>query len=422
MTIRSFSGAAGCGKTYQLMATLSATLEDRPLEDGQKVLALTFMHGSRRRLDDRLAGIARLNRRFDCSTLDSFAWRIICRWRALLTHLGEEFPDVGAYERVCELASILIAREEVARWIAATFPVVVVDEAQDLTPNRLTIVQNLAPYVELLVASDEFQCLVEELRPNVACEWLAAAGNEVVLIQPQRTNDQHLLAAARAVRSGQAPVSGGKFKVVATPNAGMAATWISNAISWNRSGNRIAIITPTMGTFANQVRLWVESRTTSKQNGPHNVSVEQPEAVRSKTFIEALALPDHASLTEAQAIIADQPRSIKLEFIKLLDRQRRTKGQTVFSREEMELAILQIFANQRRFAGNDGAGVRLLTVHGAKNREFDLVLVLWPAAIGGDEIQKRRLLYNAITRARGQCLVLVQSAQAMGLPPFTYPA
>ncbi|WP_454841959.1 ATP-binding domain-containing protein [Pseudomonas hormoni] len=61
-----------------------------------------------------------------------------------------------------------------------------------------------------------------------------------------------------------------------------------------------------------------------------------------------------------------------------------------------------------------------MTVHAAKNREFDLVLALWPAAIGGDEILKRRLLYNAITRAKGQCLVLVQSTRAMMAPPFTY--
>lgn len=420
MTIKSFSGAAGCGKTYQLMTALSALLLDKPLLDGQKVLALTFMHGSRRRLDDRLAGIARLNRRFDCSTLDSFAWRIVCRWRALLTHLGEELPEVGAYDRVCDLASVLIARQEVVRWIAATFPVVVVDEAQDLTQNRLAIVQSLEPHVDLLVASDEFQCLVEELRPNPACHWLANAGNEMVLDQPQRTHDQHLLAAARAIRSGEAPVTAGKFKVVATPNAGMAGTWISNAISWNRAGNRVAIITPTMGTFANQVRQWVETRTTTRQNGPHRVNLEQSEAERCRLLIDALGLPDNASFLEAQVLIAAQPRAIKLDFISLLDKQRRTRGQEFFSRQDMESAILQVFANQRRFIGNDGPGVRLLTVHGAKNREFDLVLVLWPAAIGGDNMQKRRLLYNAVTRAKSQCLVLVQSAQALTLPPFTY--
>ena len=86
----------------------------------------------------------------------------------------------------------------------------------------------------------------------------------------------------------------------------------------------------------------------------------------------------------------------------------------------MEETILQSFSSQRRLAGNDGAGIRMMTVHAAKNREFDLVLALWPAAIGGDEIQKRRLLYNAITRAKGQCLVLVQSTRAMVAPPFTY--
>lgn len=421
MTIRSFSGAAGCGKTYQLMAMLSSILEARPLREGQKILALTFMHGSRRRLDERLAGIATLSRRYDCSTLDSFAWRIVCRWEALLVHLGEEVPDVGAYERVCELASILIARSEVARWVAATFPLVVVDEAQDLTPNRLAIIQGLEPFVELLVASDEFQCLVEELRPNVACQWLATAGNEMLLEQPRRTNDRHLLAAARAVRAAQAPVSAGKFKVVATPNAGMAGTWISNAISWNTAGNRVAIITPTMGTFANQVRQWVESRTTKKQNGPHRVILEQSETERVRAMIDTLALPTHATLLEAHTLIATQPREIKVGFINHLDKQRRTRGQTVFSRAEMEATILQIYANQRRFAGHDGPGIRLMTVHGAKNREFDLVLVLWPAAIGGDEVQKRRLLYNAITRAKSQCLVLVQSTQALSLPPYAYP-
>ena len=33
----------------------------------------------------------------------------------------------------------------------------------------------------------------------------------------------------------------------------------------------------------------------------------------------------------------------------------------------------------------------------------------------------RRLLYNAITRAKGQSLVLAQIARAMTLPPFAYP-
>lgn len=59
-----------------------------------------------------------------------------------------------------------------------------------------------------------------------------------------------------------------------------------------------------------------------------------------------------------------------------------------------------------------------MTVHGAKNREFDNVIVLWPAAITGSEDQKRRLLYNAVTRAKERCLVLVQAKTSLGEAPF----
>jgi len=47
------------------------------------------------------------------------------------------------------------------------------------------------------------------------------------------------------------------------------------------------------------------------------------------------------------------------------------------------------------------------TVHGAKNREFDNVFVLWTYKLPPDQVQQRRLLYNAITRTRNNCTVLV---------------
>lgn len=59
-----------------------------------------------------------------------------------------------------------------------------------------------------------------------------------------------------------------------------------------------------------------------------------------------------------------------------------------------------------------------MTVHQAKNREFDGVIVIWPHTVGGDAQHKRRLLYNAITRAKKWCLVLVQGKKALESPPF----
>jgi superfamily I DNA/RNA helicase len=50
-----------------------------------------------------------------------------------------------------------------------------------------------------------------------------------------------------------------------------------------------------------------------------------------------------------------------------------------------------------------------LTIHQAKNREFDRVVVLWPVQVPGDNEVQRRLLYNAITRAKYDCVVIVQN-------------
>lgn len=47
------------------------------------------------------------------------------------------------------------------------------------------------------------------------------------------------------------------------------------------------------------------------------------------------------------------------------------------------------------------------TVHGAKNREFDNVFVLWTFKVPPDQSQQRRLLYNAVTRAKKNCMILV---------------
>jgi superfamily I DNA/RNA helicase len=49
-----------------------------------------------------------------------------------------------------------------------------------------------------------------------------------------------------------------------------------------------------------------------------------------------------------------------------------------------------------------------MTVHGAKNREFDYVFILWPFNVPSVSLQKRKLLYNAVTRARLGATLFVQ--------------
>lgn len=67
------------------------------------------------------------------------------------------------------------------------------------------------------------------------------------------------------------------------------------------------------------------------------------------------------------------------------------------------------------------ARTRAMTVHQAKNREFKSVIILWPYEVTGSPERLRRLLYNAVTRARLRALVVVQNPKRLETPPFSAP-
>src|SRR5882724_753459 len=106
------------------MAMLAETLAAHPLAEGQRVLALTFMHGARRRLSDRIKDVAGLAGRVQCCTVDAFAWRIYRRWRGLAMSLGIPATNEGAFDAVCDAAGQLLEQAEVRSWTAMSFPIV----------------------------------------------------------------------------------------------------------------------------------------------------------------------------------------------------------------------------------------------------------------------------------------------------------
>lgn len=419
MTVQAFTGSAGCGKTYQLMQSLSAQLDAAPLAEGQKVLALTFMHGSRRRLEERLSQLPTLRRRADCTTIDSFAWRLVRRWQALAAKLGHASIDPNQYDRVCDAAGELLQVQEVRGWVAASFPVLVVDEAQDLTVNRLRLIQSLATRLQVFAAADEFQCLDEQLRPNPACTWLSQVCASEELTQPRRTNVTELLDAAAAIRSGLPPLSGTHFKVQLTPKPPLAGSWISSNLHWYGGGKRVAVITPALGQFAKSALAWTANNKTSKGAGPYAISWEESEAKAASAFSAHLALQEMNDIPAVTRLLsaAGDPR-VARDVTDWMEMQRRARSKITFSKEEIVRSVGQVFARRRRVGKGDGHGWRGMTVHGAKNREFDNVIVLWPAGITGSDDQKRRLLYNAVTRAKSRCLVLVQAKALLNQAPF----
>lgn len=420
MTLFAVEGAAGCGKTFRLMEALGETLAAVPLGDGQRVLAVTFMHGARRRLNEKLRGMGSLRGRLECVTIDSFAQRLTRRWRGLAAALGLPALQPDQYDAQCAAAGALLERPEVATWVAASFPVVLVDEAQDLKRERLCIIAALEGSTQLLVAADEFQCLDPRLRPNPCVAWLHDTSEPVVLTRIHRTDVPALLIAAASIRAGAAPQVGPGFKILASKGVPMAAAFLANAIAWRSSGN-VAVITPSLsGTFARDVVTRVGQRACGKHgNGPYAIRWERAEDDEVSVLLAGFQLGDAATLAETVGALSGLPISGAVrETTNWVQHQARALGVTSFSRSEVAAVLARRVAMRRQRFGADNVAFAAMTVQQAKNREFDGVVVLWPFKIGGDAEHKRRLLYNAITRARRWCTVILQGENLLKVPPF----
>lgn len=420
MTVLGVDGAAGYGKTHRLLEALVDSIRAAPLAPGQRVLALTFMHGARRRLEERLRAIPGVRGRFECVTIDSFAWRLRHRWRSLLHSRALPEPAQDDFDAQCDLAGVLLERADVRSWVTQSFPIVLVDEAQDLKPQRLRMIAAMSVSANLLVAADEFQCLDGELRPNPAAIWLPTVCCVETLDRPRRTNVTGLLAAASALRAGRQPAPGKNFRILVAAGEPFAAACLAAAIAWSRGGS-VATITPSLqGSYIRNVVSRVCAGPCGKAaNGPYPIRWEQAEQEQASALLSALEMPDACSLHEAVQALSALPRSWPVgQTAAWLRRQERALGRTVISRAEVEARLRSEITARRHRQANDGHRLLAMTVHQAKNREFEGVVVIWPYQVAGDAAAKRRLLYNAITRARRWCTVLVQNAVILKSAPF----
>jgi hypothetical protein len=423
MTVTAFEGPAGTGKTHSLMNRLQEELAGRALAPHERVLALTFMHGSRRRLDSRLCEIEELGGCFQAATVDSFAWRLAQRWQPLARSLGHAIPAEGQYQEICALAAALMARPVVASWVAVSHPIVLVDEAQDLSPERSMMIAGMAGPCHLLLAYDAFQCLNPALRPMPIQDWLPGVCTPTSLTACRRTNNAELLEAARAVRNGEAVRRNGqRFRVFATPGRpNFAATCLANAIAWRQGGGIVAVLTPSRtGGFADGIVNLVRSGPVgTRRNGPFPIEWESSDEVERNVLWQRLAMPESCSVPDALAALEPHSHAPAVKAAKnWIAHQRRVLGIDEITAEQVRGQINRTFAARRRYGGRAQGEFIAMTIQQAKNREFDHVVVIWPYTVPNDDEQKRRLLYNAITRAKQSCHVLVQAQELLDAPPF----
>jgi hypothetical protein len=278
----------------------------------------------------------------------------------------------------------------------------------------------LSAATTVLIAADEFQCLDSTLRPNPAVDWLRGACEPTVLTQIRRTNVAGLLNAAAAIRNGDPPVSNRPFVLMNAASVPQAATFLANAIAWRNGGN-VAIITPSLsGIFVRDCIARVTQQPCGQRNnGPYSIGWDRSQQDELASLTNGLAIGENASPNATVAALRElRDCSAVRNTIAWVYRQVRTRGVVSFARTQVFEVIRRQVATQRQRVLHPEGSFTAMTIQQAKNREFDGVVVLWPYQVGGDDEHKRRLLYNAITRARRWCTVIAQGAQMPTTAPF----
>lgn len=412
-----FEGPAGTGKTTRLLAAARDYLEQHPLGAEQRVLALTKYHGSRRRMDIKLrerdAGVGNA---LDCVTIDSFAWRLVVRWRSLVDHIGLH-PVEGDFASISLAAGVLLQRPNVARWVARRYPLVVVDEMQDCKGGEVALLSGLEPHVRLLCGADAFQDLSGD-NDSEAIFWASEVGEVVALTDVRRTQTNGLLAAAKSIRNGSAVGSDSKsgFEVVPAAVAaqgGAAVCW--RVRSWTRYGPIALISATAQGTspFSDQVIDWSCTKTSKSKNGstagPYPVEWESRDDEARQVILDVLCLPvDPTTEICCADLVAHADKQGVHDLRDWARRQLFVRGLSKVILSDVIMEVGNIVRRRRAFGPNRSWRRRVMTIHQAKNCEFESVIVLWPLKIADDLERKRRLLYNAVTRARGRAVVIVQ--------------
>lgn len=442
MTFDFFEGAAGTGKTHNLVGKAAEVVEKGLLGEERKLLALTFMNGARRRLEARLGGEATFRRRFECQTFDVFARMVAARRRSLVTPgLQEQANGLDEFSGPCFVAASLLENEPVRQWVARTFPLVLVDEAQDLDDSRMRILQGLTQSCRIVAAADAFQCLHDGRDTTPLIEWLENAGNTHHLTEPRRSDQQGLLDAALAVREGRdikAVLTAKTFKKRTTWNGAgfrlfeVPATQANPALlSWsiaNEMAQRqgaFAILTPDAGNPIIRAALnAVQTKQYKRKNsgatfGPYPHTWDRHDTEDANTLLADITLPDTATHDDLCAIFQPHAGQVAIaRAIGRIDRLRRVNGQVEFSKAEVEGFIRDSVRNLFRLGFQKRRGHLAMTIHRAKNREFQNVIVLWPHTVTGSPEHLCRLLYNGITRAQNHCTVIVLGQNRINAPPF----
>lgn len=421
------TGQAGTGKTTLLLGKTVAYARELLTQPHQQLLAMAYMHGARRRLESSIEDDPECRRiPRAVSTIDSFALALVNRWR---TALGINLPICAAparcterferhsrlhlpFDEITASAASLLARSTVARIVCSSYPIVIIDEFQDCVGSKLDFVRAIGDASQLILAADAFQLLSPDAVGCPAVDWverLCESGirEHLKLTEPCRFSaNPQILLAARALRE-QSRLAEQTIPVYYGP-ANPSAWRIMERLMLGWYGpcwkGTTAIICPSGGGVVDDVLKSLAEQSTKRGFYPIRWN-------RQATSEEDLAKV-HTNLGVTNDHLDDaewEPTSVTTdmhaaEVVERVYRFAHLRGLRHIPKHLLSSFAEQVVHASRAYSKSSGRFV-VTTVHGAKNREFDNVCVLWSYQIPPDPELQRRLLYNAITRAKINCIV-----------------
>jgi len=426
------TGAAGTGKTTRLMQYIHDLAPNAVTDpEHQCVLIITHMHGARRRLE-ALIHKEQPKLHIIVDTIHAFALSVVNRWR---TVFGLRFPVVAApdgggfvekfgtvhatFDEIVGKAEELFSFETVRAFIATTYPLIMIDEAQDCSAAVLRFIEALGKCSSCVMAADEFQNLLGEDDISDFGKWVSEHKQDAnieyeELTEPRRTSDVGILEAARALRENKAATGSNIPKYCAPTVPLLAWKIVEKVLSKPPKNVSIALIVPSMRgvdsviqSINHQLEKYLKRKGSLRWMMVSNAEQERKDIYKELGIGIDLMREWKPPADQAMSGVGSQIQSRAVRLAKLRGIGKPTQE---FAATIAHAALHANRAHTSRFGQYE-----ITTIHAAKNREFHHVFVLWNYRVKGTDEKKRRLLYNAITRAKISCALLVQRSSAVGL-------
>ena len=418
-------GQAGTGKTTWLMQKASELAPRFLTTDHHRLLAITRMHGSRRRLQLKLLDSCPTIPCF-ITTIDGFALSLLNRWRRSLGYAktiqpvddDTAFSDTifgteAGFSHILVTSTELLKSNTVKAVIQESYPLIMIDEFQDCHGPLLDFIKALSICSALIVAADDFQLLDSSVGGCPGVEWLRGmedgARNQCTeLTTCHRTSVQNILHAARCLRDNIA-ADGETIPVICCPNHGPAAFKIIEALVYNANvwQGSTALICPSHDDFSRQVMVSLDSQLQKKNLRPISWFHECAAREEREQLHECLGLSSQESCTKGWTAPSENLGPAATQVVARTQRFSRLRGIQDIPHGVVAHHVDTVVHERRAYCGHSPKRI-VTTVHGAKNREFDNVIIIWPYTVPSDADLKRRLLYNAITRSKQNCMLLVR--------------